>query len=135
MKPRISFPKQILAALAISFIAAAYPLAAFGSREVILAVAAGAALGTANIFLGYLAIVYGLNKSMSTFMKAVIGGMGVRLLLLIGGLVFFILVLDLHVVALTASLFYFYTVYLALEILFVQKNVQTKSSSDAGSIG
>lgn len=124
-------PTQVLAALIGSFLVAAYPLATYASREVIMGVAAGAILGTLNIMLGYAAIEYAFNKSMTTFTNIVIGGMGIRLALLLGAMALLILVLGFHTAALTASLFYFYAVYLVLEILHIQKKVHSTTSDDA----
>ena len=125
-----SFPKQILATLIVSFGVSAYPLARYASREILTAVIAGALLSTLNIAVGYAAIEYAFNKSMTTFTKVVIGGMGIRLLVILAAMVFLIAVVQLHVAALTLSLLYFYAVYLVLEILFIQKKVLAKTSDD-----
>ena len=126
-----SFPKQILATLVINFGVSAYPLARYASREILAAVIAGTILSTLNIAVGYAAIEYAFNKSMTTFTKVVIGGMGIRLLVVLAAMFFLIAVVRLHVAALTVSLFYFYAVYLVLEILFIQKKILAKTSDDA----
>ncbi len=126
-----SFPKQVLAALILSFVAGAYPLARYASREILTATIAGALLSTLNIAIGYAAIEYAFNKSMTTFTKFVFGGMGIRLLVILGVMTFLIAVARLQAAALTVSLFYFYVVFLVLEILFIQKKTLTKTSNDA----
>lgn len=131
MKWDWSFPRQISLALTGSFLIAAYPFAAYGDREIFKAVIAGAALSTFNIMLGYIAIEYAFSKSMTTFTNTVIGGMGFRLLLLLAAMLFLVAGVHLHTAALTISLFYFYAVYLVLEILYIQKKVLTKTSDDA----
>jgi hypothetical protein len=123
-----SFPGQILTILGGSLALAAYPLSTYASRDVIIGVAAGAGLGTINIALGYASIQYGLGKSMTKFTGALIGGMGVRLLVVLGLLGLLLGLLDLHAAALTASLFYFYVVFLILEILYIQKKLLARSS-------
>jgi len=128
-----SFPRQILTTLAISVGASAYPLAHNASREVLTAVIAGAMLSTLNIAAGYAAINYAFNKSMKTFTKVVIGGMGIRLLLLLAAMLFLIAVVRLHVLALSVSMLTFYAIYLALEILFIQKKILLKTSDDTTS--
>jgi hypothetical protein len=115
--------KQVITALLGSFLIASYPLALYANQEVIAAVVAGALLGTLNVIIGYTAIEYAFTKSMTTFTAVVIGGMGLRLMLLLGVMVLFILVFNVHTVALTVSLIYFYAVYLILEILYIQKKV------------
>jgi hypothetical protein len=126
-----TLPKQVLAVLTGSALLAAYPLAVYTSREIIAAVAAGALLSTLNIMLGYAAIEYTSGKSMTTFTNTVIGGMGIRLALLLGAMAFLILVLDFHTTALAASLFLYYAVYLVLEILYIQHRIQSAPSHDA----
>lgn len=126
-----TLPKQVLAVLAGSGLFAGYPLAVYASREILVAVVAGALLSTVNIMVGYAAIEYTKDKSMTTFTNAVIGGMGIRLALLLGVITFLILVLDVHTTALVASLFVYYGVYLILEILYIQHRVQSAPSHDA----
>ena len=120
-------PKQVSLALLASFLLAAYPLAAYADKAVVTAIIAGALLGTFNVMLGYAAIEYAFSKSLTTFTNVVIGGMGIRLALLLGVMAVLILVLNFHTAALTASLFYFYAVYLVLEILYIQKKVHSTS--------
>ena len=125
-----SFPKQIAATLIISLALGAYPLLVYGTKEVIAGVISGALLGTLNIALGYAVVEYAFNKSMTTFTKVVIGGIGIRLVFLLGAMLVLIIPAGLHAAALMFSLFYFYIVYLVLEILFIQKKVLAKTSND-----
>lgn len=122
-----NFPSQVVLVLVAAVILLAYPLSVYGSSEILAAVAAGAALGTVNVLLGYFAIMYSFDKSYTTFLKAVIGGMGARMLLLLGALTALIMVAHLHAVALTVSLLGFYMIYLILEILFIQRRVSEKN--------
>jgi len=125
--------RQIVGILAGTFLLGVYPLAVYGDREIIMAVLAGAALGTLNVLLGFAAIEYAFDKSMTAFTSTLIGGMGIRLLVLLGALALLIAAAGVHVAALTISLFYFYTVYLVVEILYIQKKVQTSSDAGTGS--
>ena len=88
-----------------------------------LAVAAGAALSTVNVLLGYLAIRYSFDRSHTTFLKAVLGGMGLRLLLMLGAFTVMIVVFGVQAMPLTASLFGFYAVFMALEIVYMQRRM------------
>ena len=121
------FPRQVLYTLGVVTLAAAYPLLRFGSREVIIATTVGAMLGTANVLAGYLAIEYSIGKSYSTFLRTVLGGMGLRMALLLGTLVMLIKLFGLPAVALTVSLLGFYAIFLALEVVFIQKKVDTRN--------
>ena len=121
------FPRQVFFTLGAVALAAAYPLLRFGSREVIIAAITGAILGTANVLAGYLAIEYSIGKSYSTFLRTVLGGMGLRMALLLGTLVVLIKLFGLHAAALTVSLLGFYVIFLALEVVFIQKKVDTRN--------
>jgi hypothetical protein len=123
MKIDARFPRQIALTLFVTFALAAYPLSRYGSPEVISAVVAGALLSTVNVLLGFFAIEYAFDKSYTVFLKAVLGGMGLRMMLLLGALIVLILVFHMHTLALTISLLTLYVIYLVLEILFIQKKV------------
>lgn len=129
MKIDRTFPKQILAALVVTAVVASYPLTRYGSAEVVLAVVVGAVLSTVNVLLGFLAIEYSFGKSYTTFLKAVIGGMGVRMILMLGALMLLIKMFEFHAVALTVSLLGFYVLYLVLEVMFIQRKVNHNNGS------
>jgi hypothetical protein len=123
MKIDARFPRQVALTLLGAAALAAYPLSRYGSPEVINAVVAGALLSTVNVLLGFFAIEYAFDKSYTVFLKAVLGGMGLRMVLLLGVMIVLILVFHMHTVALTVSLLSLYLIYLILEILFIQKKV------------
>jgi hypothetical protein len=126
MKIDWSFPRQVGITIAALWGAALYPLIRYGSPEMITAAIAGTALAAANVLAGYAAIEYAFGKSMSTFLKYVLGGMGIRMLVMAAVLVLLIKLLGLHVAALVASLGVFYAVFLALEVLFIQRKISIK---------
>lgn len=120
------FPSQVAVTLVTVSALAAYPLLRYGSADVIAAVAAGAFLSTLHVLLGFLTIEYAFDKSYTVFLKAVLGGMGLRLILLVGALLVLILVAGMHAVALTVSVMVLYLIYLILEIFFLQRKVLAK---------
>ena len=121
-----SFPRQVFIVFIGGAALAAYPLFAHGSADVIRAVAAGAILSLVNVLAGYAAIEYSFDKSYTTFLKAVLGGMGVRLLVMLGCFVVLIEVLRFRVLPLVGSLFSFYLIYLILEVMFIQKKMKKR---------
>jgi len=127
MKIDARFPRQIALTLFGVSAVAAYPLSRYGSAEVITAAVAGALLSTVNVLLGFFAIEYAFDKSYTVFLKAVLGGMGLRMLLLLGVMIALILVFHMHTVALTISLLGFYLIYLILEVLFIQKKMLVRN--------
>ena len=114
--------------LAGASLLAGYPVVHYGSPAILTACVVGALLSTVNVLLGYLAIQYSFEKSYTTFLKAVLGGMGARMVLLLGSLVVLIRFFGFHAAALTVSLLGFYALFLVLEILFIQKKVGNKST-------
>ncbi len=120
------FPRRILIAIVVLALLSAYPLWAFGSAEILRAVTAGALIATVNVLLGYCAIEYSLVKSTATFFKVVLGGMGIRMLLMAGALVILIKVYNYHVAALVGSLGIFYMVFLILEVLDINRKITIK---------
>ncbi len=129
MKIDWSFPKQIIIAIiAIGFVGA-YPLWKFGTSMVIESVIVGAVLTTVNILLGYAAIEYSYDKSVSTFFKVVIGGMGIRLLLMAIALVVFIKIFNFHISAFIGAIGIFYIVFLTLEVIYIQKKINIKNQN------
>ncbi len=132
MKIDTRFPLQVGATLVVAAVLGGYPLIRYGSGEVITGVIVGAALSTVNVFLGWLAIEFSFEKSYTVFVRTVIGGMGVRMVLMLGLLALLISVLQVHALALTLSLLGFYIVYLFLEVLFIQRKVTLKNANTPG---
>ena len=130
MKIDTRFPFQVGIILIGAVGLGAYPLAKFGSTEVILGVILGATLSTVNVLLGYLAIEFSFDKSYTVFVRTVLGGMGIRLILMLGLLALLVSAFQVHAVALTFSLLGFYVVYLLLEVLFIQRKVMVKNANN-----
>ena len=121
-----SFPRQIVATLIVVGGIAAYPLLRWYSREVITAALAGTALATLNVLLGYAALEYSRGKSTQTFFKVVLGGMGIRIILLLVLLELSLLVFAMDTIALIWSLGLFYIIFLIEEVLYIQQSVEEK---------
>ncbi|MBP1678510.1 MAG: hypothetical protein H6Q29_421 [Bacteroidetes bacterium] len=121
------FLRRVAAVLLVAATLLAYPLLRYASPAVTVGVVAGAAMSTLNVLLGFIAIEYAFGKSYTTFLKVVIGGMGVRMLGMLGMMLVLILVFRVQALPLTLSMLVFYLVYLVLEILFIQTKVVVKS--------
>lgn len=127
MNLKSNFPAQVVVILLCALALLAYPLTAFASREDRTAVAAGAALSTVNVMLGYWAIRYSFDRSHTTFLKAVLGGMGLRLLFMLGAFTAMITGFGLRPVPLTVSLLGFYAVFMVLEIVYIQRRMTIRN--------
>jgi hypothetical protein len=124
---RSSFPVQVALVLVCAALLLALPMALFATGEILTAVAAGAALSTVNVMLGYAAIRYSFEKSHTTFLKAVLGGMGLRLLFMLGAFIALVVGLGLQAIAFTVSLLVFYAVFMVLEIVFIQRQMTVRN--------
>lgn len=129
MKIDTRFPLQIAGTLAVAALLGGYPLLKYGSDEVVAGVLLGAGISTINVLLGFLAIEFAFNKSYTIFVRTVIGGMGVRLVIMLGLLALLIGIFHVHAFALALSLLGFYAVFLLLEVLFIQRKVTLKNST------
>ncbi len=129
MKVYKRFPLQVAITFVAGLAIAAIPLMKLGSREIVVAVIVGAVMSTVNALAGFLAIEYSLEKSYTTFLQAVLGGMGIRMVVMLGILVLLIKFAGFHAIGLVASLLSFYVIYLVLEIFYIQKRVSHKNQS------
>lgn len=121
------FPRRIAIVLGAAVVVLAYPLYRLGSGDAVVAVVVGALLSTANVLAGFLMIELTFEKSYSSFLKAVLGGMGIRMSVLLGLMALGIAVLHLDAMWFSVSLLGFYLLYLVLEILYLQKKVDVKN--------
>lgn len=116
-----SFPRQVLMTFALIAGTAIYPLVRYATKETTAAALIGALLSTANVLFGYAAIEYSWKKSATTFFKVVLGGMGIRMLSMAALLALLIKAFAVEIAPLVWSVLVFYTVFLALEVVFIQK--------------
>lgn len=123
------FPVQVVITLVAGLAIAAVPLSILGSKDIIVAFMTGAVLSTLNVLAGFWAIEYAFDKSFNTLLAAVLGGMGIRIGLLLGSFVVLIKYFEFHTVALVVSMLSFYVVYLVLEVFYIQKRVSHKHQS------
>jgi hypothetical protein len=121
------FLKQVVTILVASAGLSAYPLWKSGSVEIVEGVVMGAVLSTINVLAGYATIEYSFTKSYSTFLKMVLGGMGVRMGFVLVALLLLIKVFKVHTVALVSSLLGFYVIFLILEVIFIQRKLTQRN--------
>jgi hypothetical protein len=102
------------------------PLSVYSSKEIVLSVVASGLASLIHLMLGYLFIEYGFDKPNTTFLKIILGGTFVRMLLLVGIVVLLIRVYQFHVMSLMISFLLFYVLNLVLEVHLLQKKVALK---------
>jgi hypothetical protein len=123
----VSFPRQIAVVVLLSALLSVYPLVAFASAEIVRAYIAGVTISVANVLAGYAAIEYSIDKSYTVFLKAVLGGMGIRMLAMLTLLMVLIEVFHFQAVPLVVSLMGYYVLFLILEVMFMQKKLGKKT--------
>ncbi len=122
-----AFVKVMLGVFATIVVVAAYPLAAYGTGPVLEAVIAAAVMSLLHLLSGVWAIEYAFDKPPTTFLKVVLGSMGVRLVVMCGLFFLLIKVYEMEVLPLMLALLFFYGVNLGLEIYYLQKKVKLKN--------
>ena len=124
------FVKLLLAVSLITFILAAYPVSVYASSAQIYSFAFGFLISFFNALLGYYLSVRAFGKSVKSFMVMIFGGMGIRLLIVVIFLVLILQFTSLDSLSLTGSVFFFYTLFISLEIYFLHKvTAKAKSAS------
>ncbi len=123
------FPVQVAITFVAGLAIAAVPVVMLYSPPIIIAVITGATLSTINVLVGFFAIEYAFEKSFNTLLAAVLGGMGIRIGVMLGSLFLLIKYMGFHTIALVVSMMGFYIVYLVLEILYVQKKISHQNQS------
>ena len=126
VKFSMKFPKQIFLTLIVIGVSSFYPLSRFADQEIISGVIAGIVLSVVNVLMGYVAIEYSFNKSYTLFIQVVLGGVGIRLFVMVGMLLLLIGVFKFHSIALVGSLFGMYSIFLVLEVLYIHNKWQHK---------
>ncbi len=121
------FGLQVAVTFVVTALIAAWPLMRFAPADVIIAVVTGAVLSTANVLVGFLAIQMTFRGSYTRFLKVVLGGMGIRMAVMLGMLLVLILVAHMHAVALTVALVGYSMIYLILEIFALQTMMEVKN--------
>lgn len=119
------FPLQVAAVLMAGLIIGSIPAANAGG-DAVVALVVGAMLSAANVLAGFIAIEYSFDKSHATFLKAVLGGMGIRLIVMLGLIVLLIRAASLSAAPLVISVLAFYVMFLVLEVLYIQRKVSQR---------
>jgi len=127
MKSDMKFPRQILLATLTVGLLASYPMYLWADREVVVGVLTGGLISLVNVLIGYVSVEFAFNKSNATFLKVVLGGMGVRLSLIAVTLIVLIKVFSVHLYSLISSMLFFYFLYITFEILFINKKIALKN--------
>jgi len=121
-----SFLKLVFLCFAVTAVLTYYPISEFATADVLRSIIAGGLMSFINLLLGYAAIEMSYERSHTTFLKYVLGGMVARLMLMWGVLLLLIGYYHFHSASLMLSLLFFYIMNLVLEIFYLQKRISSK---------
>lgn len=126
MKPDWHFLRLVAYLYAGSTIIGYLILSSYASREIVRNAAVADVLSLVNVLFGYVAIEYSFDKSNITFLKIVLGGIGIRLFLMASLVLVLLRYFAFDPLSLTASLLFFYIINLVLEIYLLETKVNVK---------
>jgi len=115
-----------VAVLLIAF----YPVYVYASKIQIYSIITGYLISLLNIIIGYSLNRSALNKSVKSFMVIVFGSMGLRLIFVAIVLVILLTYTRLESMSLVSSVFFFYFLFVALEIYFLTKKTKKSVSTE-----
>ena len=114
------FKYIIISSLAV-FLLGFYPVWIYFSVNQINSFVFGYIISLMNAVIGYKLNTMAFNKPTKSFMVLVFGGMGIRLILVMLFLVILIQFTTLDSLCLVGSVFFFYTLFISIEIYFLHK--------------
>lgn len=129
MKENIKGAIQISAVTAAVLVVALIFLIGFRKNEHISAVIVGYLISLINILFAFISISWAFGKSNGTFFKVVLGGMGIRFLILITAIFLIVKFTQIRIAGFIISLVSFYLLLQFLEIKFIQKNIRTRKAT------
>jgi len=125
------FLKSIAVFSLITFIIAAYPLYKYNSGVQLYSILSGFFISLINALLGFRLNIMAFEKSMKSFMVLVFGGLGLRMIIVIIFLVILLQFSFFEPFSLIASVFFFYILFISIEIYFLhQKQLTLKTIKD-----
>ena len=128
----LRFARQVGTVLIAAAILGGYPLYVYWGIEVVRAAAVGCGIGALNALAGGLSAIWSFDRPQPVFLKALLGGMVVRMLVVCIGLVLLVKFTTLSVYGLVFSLFSSYLLFQILEIRFFVKRAAVRRDSRSG---
>lgn len=123
----VGFAKQLVLGTVVLWLVIGYPLYTWGGSDLLMSAMVSCLICAVNALVGGWIAWWAKGKDQNTFLKAVFGGMTIRLFIVL--ILFFSVVklAKLNVFSLTLSLFLFYILFQILEIRFFTKQSSGES--------
>jgi len=122
----IKFLIQISGLTSVLLVVSLVPVIYFGNTRIAWGVFYGYLVSLVNILFAFFSIKWAFNKSTKTFFAVVVGGMGVRFLILIVTMFIVWKFVEVPLSAFALSLVLFYLTLQIFEIRFIQRELQSK---------
>lgn len=103
-----------------------FPLVLYSEPEIVRSVVASGLASLFHLLVGYFLIEFGFDKSNTVFLKIILGGTLVRMIVLVGIVFILIRFYQFHTMSLMLSFLAYYVLNLVLEIHLLQKKVALK---------
>jgi hypothetical protein len=114
---------SILLVLALVFVSA------FGNMHLVWSVLYGYLVSLVNILFAFFSIKWAFDKPNTLFFAVILGGMGIRFLILVTALLFVWKFTQVPMTGFIASLVGFYITLQAFEIRFIQKELNNRKAT------
>ena len=115
------FLKYSLILSLVVLLIAFYPVYVYASKIQVYSIITGYLISLFNIIIGYSLNRSALNKNVKSFMVIVFGSMTLRLVIVAIFLVILLTYTQLDSISLVSSVFFFYFLFVSLEIYFLTK--------------
>ncbi len=128
----LRFGRQVGAVVIAAAVLSGIPLYLYWGIEMVLAAAVGFGIGALNALAGGLSAIWSFDRPQSVFLKTLLGGMVLRMLVICGVLVLLIEITALSIYGLVFSLFLSYLLFQILEIRFFVRRAAVRRVSKEG---
>ena len=125
----LRFLKYVFIASVLVLVIAAYPFYRYASPAQIESLIYGYVISLVNVVIGFGLNSAALGRKNKSFMMLVFGGMLIRMLIMAALLIVLLYFAKLEPVMLTASVFFFYFLFISIEIKFLHKKINTEKQN------
>ena len=124
-----AYLKRLIISFLVLWAIALFPILKYSNLSFLTAFAVGSLISFANSIASFVVINRGLSKETKEFLKLTLGSMAVRLFAIAAVIFVLLKFFGLNIYGLIISLFLFYFVFMALEIIFLNSSANKKEAS------
>ncbi len=128
MSENIKFLFLIVGLTSVLLIISVAIVGKFGNSQMVRGVFYGYLVSLTNVLLAFFSIKWAFKKPNRTFYSVMLGGMGIRIVILFTALFFVRSLPQVHLIAFTISLIGFYLTLQFFEIKFVQRTLTNRKA-------